>query len=112
MDMCDSVHLTSWLTQQQRHSAPSNGASAGRLTSPLITKIRLYHTLVILLYGSEIWVILKPELNKLEFFQMCRLRQILRASLCDRLSNSAIHSQCHQQPSIEELFFGLAASAA
>ena len=68
------------------------------------TKIRLFRTLIIpiLLYGSETWTLLKPELNKLEVFQMRCLRQILHVSLRDHLRNETIRRRCDQQPTIEE----------
>ncbi|RXN27750.1 hypothetical protein ROHU_019759 [Labeo rohita] len=70
----------------------------------LSTKIRLYRSMMlsILLYGSEAWVILKHDLNKLEVFQMRCLRQILQVSLCDRISNDEIRHRCHDQPSIDK----------
>ncbi|KAL0153085.1 hypothetical protein M9458_051610, partial [Cirrhinus mrigala] len=70
----------------------------------LSTKIRLYRSMIlpILLYGSEAWVILKQDLNKLEVFQMRCLRQILQVSLRDRISNDEIRHRCHNQPSIDE----------
>ncbi|KAI2650200.1 putative 149 kDa protein [Labeo rohita] len=70
----------------------------------LSTKIRLYRSMIlpILLYGSETWVILKQDLNKLEVFQMRCLRQILQVSLRDRISNNEIRHRCHDQPSIDE----------
>ena len=68
------------------------------------TKIRLFRTLIlpILLYGSETWILLKPDLNKLEVFQMRCLRQILRVTLLDRLRNETIRERCDQQPTMEE----------
>lgn len=68
------------------------------------TKVRLFRSLIIpiLLYGSETWTLLKPELNKLEVFQMRCLRQILRVSLRDHLRNEIIRNRCDQQPTIEE----------
>ena len=68
------------------------------------TKVRLFRTLIlpILLYGSETWTLLKPDLNKLEVFQMRCLRQILGVSLRDRITNERIRAMCQQQPAIEE----------
>ena len=69
------------------------------------TKIRLFRILIlpILLYGSETWTLLKPELNKLEGYQMRCLRQILRISLRDHIRNEIIRNRCEHQPTIEEL---------
>jgi len=68
------------------------------------TKVRLFRTLVlpILLYGSETWILLKPDLNKLEVFQMRCLRQILRVTLHDHLRNDTIRERCEQQQTMEE----------
>ena len=68
------------------------------------TKIRLFRTLIlpILLYGSETWTVLKPDLNKLEVFQMRCLRQILGISLRDHETNVDIRMRSQYQPSIQE----------
>jgi CRISPR/Cas system CSM-associated protein Csm2 small subunit len=68
------------------------------------TKIRLFRTLIlpILLYGSETWTLLKPDMNKLEVFQMRCLRQILGVSLRDRYRNETIRMRCDHQPPVEE----------
>lgn len=70
----------------------------------LITKIRLFRTLIlpILLYGSETWTLLTPDINKLEVFQMRCLRQILGVSLRDKLRNETIRMRCDSQPAIAE----------
>ncbi|XP_023231892.1 uncharacterized protein LOC111631815 [Centruroides sculpturatus] len=69
----------------------------------LMTKIRLFRTLVIpiLLYGSETCTLLKTDLDKLETFQLKCLRQILGISLWDRITNNAIRTRCQQQPSVK-----------
>uniref|UniRef100_A0A3B4GR50 Uncharacterized protein n=1 Tax=Pundamilia nyererei TaxID=303518 RepID=A0A3B4GR50_9CICH len=87
----------------------------------LITKIQLYRALVlpILLYGSETWVILKHDLNKLEVFHVRCLHQILRVSPRDRLSNSTMRSvlgirlhrvHCTSYPHILDIFFFIQAT--
>ncbi|RXM30605.1 RNA-directed DNA polymerase from mobile element jockey [Acipenser ruthenus] len=69
------------------------------------TKIHLFWTLIlpILLYGSETWILLKQDLNKLEVFQMRCLRQILSISLCDRIRNETIRIRCDHQPTVVEV---------
>ena len=70
----------------------------------IATKVRLFRTLIvpILLYGAKTWVILKSELNRLEIFQMRCLRQILKISIRDRITNDNIRYRCLQQPTVEE----------
>ena len=65
----------------------------------LSTKLRLYNALVVsvLLYGAETWTLIKSDEQKLEAFQMSRLRRILGLHWFDFVSNDSVMNQTQQQ---------------
>lgn len=67
------------------------------------TKICIFQMLIlpVLLYGSEMWTLLKTYQNKLELFQMRCLRRIPCASLRDRLQIRTIRLRYENQQTVE-----------
>lgn len=75
-----------------------------RTNFSITTKIHLLQALILsdLLYGSELWILLKPDLNKLEVFQMQCMHQIWGLMLHDSIKIESIQIRCGQQPKISE----------
>ena len=59
------------------------------------TKLPIYSTcvLTIALYGSEVWALLKHDLNRLEAFHMRSQRRILNIKWSDFVKNTAVMSK-------------------
>jgi hypothetical protein len=71
----------------------------------LRTKCRVFRTAVlsVLLYGCETWALSNEDINKLEVFQMRKLRKMMGISLLDRRRNKDILQECGLAPLAVEI---------
>ncbi|KAI8507031.1 hypothetical protein Bbelb_154700 [Branchiostoma belcheri] len=73
----------------------------------LQTKISVFRAIVLstLLYGSELWVLYRRDIKRLESFQQQKLRAIMKIKRQDRVSNEAVLLRANL-PSIETTVAG------
>lgn len=67
-------------------------------------KIHIFRTFIlpVVLYGSEMWTVLKADQNKLERFK-CGACGMYCTSLCDRFRNDTIRMRRENKPTVKEV---------
>ena len=69
--------------------------------------IYIYIYFPLFMYGCESWTIKKPELQRIDGFELWCWRRILRVPLTSRRSNQSILKEINSEYSLEELMLKL-----
>ena len=71
----------------------------------LSTKVHLVKAMVfpIVMYGCENWTVKKPELQRIDAFELCCWRRLLRVSWTARRANQSILKEISPEYSLEGL---------
>lgn len=101
--ICAADDIDSRISKASRTFGALKRHVFGRNDISVSLKIKVFNASVlsVLLYAAETWAPRKPDLIRLEVFQMSCLRCILKVSRLQRLRNTEIRSRCDNQPSIE-----------
>ena len=75
----------------------------------LPTKVRLVKAMVfpVVTYGCESWTVKKAECRRIDAFDLCGLRRLLRAPWTARRSNQSILKEISPENSLEGLMLKL-----
>ena len=75
----------------------------------LLTKVRLVKTLVfpVVMYGCKSWTVKKAECQRIDAFELCCWRRLLRVPWITRRSNQSILKEISPGCSLEEMMLKL-----
>ena len=75
----------------------------------LLTKVRLVKSMVfpVVMYGCESWTVKKAERRRIDAFELCCWRRLLRVPWTERRSNQSILKQISSEYSLEGLMLKL-----
>ena len=75
----------------------------------ITTKVSLVKAMVfpVVMYGCEIWTVKKAECQRIDVFELCCRRRLLRVPWTARVSNQSILKEIHPGISLEGLMLKL-----